>query len=105
MGEPVEIRHVSLGGQIDPLDWAYPCLDDEHASYAEGQLRTADALLLGRRTDEGLCAACQAMAPSSFVDRMDAIPKFVGSARWGPRIHPPPGTPRTAGVVLRAPRR
>ena len=62
MGKLVEITHVSLGGQIDPLDWAYPYLDDEHASYAEAQLLSADALLLGRRTYEGLSVAYQAMS-------------------------------------------
>ncbi len=79
MGKLVEITHVSLGGQIDPLDWAYPYLDDEHASYAEAQLLAADALLLGRRTYEGLSVAYQAMEPSSFVDRMNTIPKFVAT--------------------------
>ncbi len=79
MGKLIEITHVSLGGQIDPLDWAFPYLDDEHLAYAEKQLVAADALLLGRRTYEGLSPAYQAMAASSFVDRMNAIPKFVAS--------------------------
>jgi dihydrofolate reductase len=79
MTKLIEITHVSLGGEIDPLDWAYPYLDDEHAAYAEAQLLAADALLLGRRTYQGLSAAYQAMASSSFVDRMNAIPKFVAS--------------------------
>jgi dihydrofolate reductase len=79
MGKLVEITHVSLGGQIDPLDWAFPYLDDEHTAYAEAQLVAADALLLGRRTYEGLSAAYQTMASNSFVDRMNAIPKFVAS--------------------------
>lgn len=79
MGRPVEITHVSLGGQIDPLDWAYPFLDEEHLAYAERHLAAADALLLGRRTYEGLSTAYQAMPKSTFVDRMNAIPKFVAS--------------------------
>ena len=79
MGKLVEITHVSLGGQIDPLDWAFPYLDDEHLAYAETQLAAADALLLGRRTYEGLSAAYPAMPSSPFVDRMNLIPKFVAS--------------------------
>ena len=79
MGKLVEIVHVSLGGQIDPLDWAFPYLDDEFATYSEKQLVAADALLLGRKTYEGLSEAYQAMAPNSFVDRMNSIPKFVAS--------------------------
>jgi dihydrofolate reductase len=39
----------------------------------------ADALLLGRRTYEGLSAGYMAMAASPFVDRMNSIPKFVAS--------------------------
>ena len=53
MGKLVEITHVSLGGQIDPLDWAFPYLDDEHAAYAEAQLVAADALLLGAEPTRG----------------------------------------------------
>ncbi|HMK96094.1 MAG TPA: dihydrofolate reductase family protein [Acidimicrobiales bacterium] len=83
MGKLVEITHVSLGGQIDPLDWAYPYLDDEHAAYAEAQLVAADALFLGRRTYEGLSAAYEAMPSSPFVDRMNSIPKFVASRTLG----------------------
>lgn len=79
MGTLVEITHVSLGGQIDPVDWASPYLDDEHLAYVERQLLVADALLLGRRTYEGLAPAYQAMPSSSFVDRMNGMPKFVAS--------------------------
>jgi len=79
MGRLIEIIHVSAGGRIDPVDWAVPYLDDEHAAYASAQLFAADALLLGRRTYEGLSAAYPAMHPSPFVDRMNAIPKYVAS--------------------------
>jgi hypothetical protein len=66
-------------GQIDPLDWAFPYLDDDHMRYASELLDSADTLLLGRRTYEGLSAAYPAMASSPFVDRMNSIPKFVAS--------------------------
>jgi dihydrofolate reductase len=79
MRKLIESAHVALGGQIDPLDWAFPYLDDEHMAYATGLLTEADALLLGRRTYEGLSAGYTAMAPSPFVDRMNSIPKFVAS--------------------------
>jgi dihydrofolate reductase len=76
----IEITHVSLGGAIGPtLEWAMPYLDEEHASYATDLLFGADALLLGRKTYEGLSAAYPAMDPSPFVDRMNAIPKYVAS--------------------------
>jgi dihydrofolate reductase len=93
MRKLIESTHVALGGQIDPLDWAFPYLDDEHTAYATGLLAEADALLLGRRTYEGLSVAYTAMASSPFVDRMNAIPKFVASktlteATWNATVIP-----------------
>jgi dihydrofolate reductase len=68
-------------------------LDDEHARYATELLDGADALLLGRRTYEGLSAAYPAMTPDPFVDRMNSIPKFVASrtltqATWNATVIP-----------------
>ena len=80
MRKLIESTHVSLGGEIgSPQDWAFPYLDDEHMHYATELLTEADALLLGRRTYEGLSAGYTAMASSPFVDRMNSIPKFVAS--------------------------
>ena len=93
MRKLIETTHVALGGEIDPLDWAFPYLDDEHLRYATGLLTEADALLLGRRTYEGLSAAYLAMDSSPFVDRMNSIPKFVASrtltqAAWNAAVIP-----------------
>jgi dihydrofolate reductase len=79
MRKLIESTHVALGGEIGSPNWAFPYLDDEHTRYATGLLATADALLLGRRTYEGLSAAYQAMASTPFVDRMNSIPKYVAS--------------------------
>jgi len=79
MRKLIESTHVSLGGERGSLDWAFPYLDDEHMRYATELLDRADALLLGRRTYEGLSAAYTAMASNPFVDRMNSIPKFVAS--------------------------
>jgi dihydrofolate reductase len=89
----IESTHVALGGQIDPLGWAFPYLDDDHTSYATELLDEADALLLGRRTYEGLSAGYTAMDSSPFVDRMNSIPKYVASttlteATWNTTIIP-----------------
>jgi dihydrofolate reductase len=77
---------VSLGGEIgSPERWAFPYLDDEHNRYATKLLFGADALLLGRRTYEGLSAAYTMLTkgaagvPSEFVERMNSIPKYVAS--------------------------
>jgi dihydrofolate reductase len=94
MRKLIESTHVSLGGEIgSPQDWAFPYLDDEHTRYATELLAGADALLLGRRTYEGLSAAYMAMASTPFVDRMNSIPKFVASrtlkeATWNAAIIP-----------------
>lgn len=79
MRKLIEVTHVSLGGVTDPLDWAMPYLDDDHLKYSSDLLFTADALLLGRHTYEGLSAAYPAMPPNPFVDRMNTIPKHVAS--------------------------
>jgi len=86
MRKLIESTHVSLGGDIgSPQDWAFPYLDEEHNDYAEQLLSTADALLLGRLTYEGLSAAYPAMNPghpgasSTFIERMNSIPKYVAS--------------------------
>jgi dihydrofolate reductase len=93
MRKLIESTHVALGGEIGSLDWAFPYLDDEHMRYATELLDGAGALLLGRRTYEGLSAAYTAMAPNPFVDRMNSIPKFVASttlteATWNATVIP-----------------
>jgi hypothetical protein len=32
MRKLIESTHVALGGETDPLDWAFAYLDDEHSS-------------------------------------------------------------------------
>jgi dihydrofolate reductase len=83
----IESTFVTLGGDIAaPQDWGADYLNcpDGHALNSD-LLFGADALLLGRKTYEGLSAAYQAMAAgepgprSDFIARMNAIPKFVAS--------------------------
>jgi dihydrofolate reductase len=99
MRKLVESTFVSLGGVIgDPQVWAPPYLDADHAAYANKLLFAADALLLGRRTYHGLSAAYPQMnrekaplATATFIDRMNALPKYVVSktlrtATWNATI-------------------
>lgn len=79
MRKLIEVTHVSLGGEIGSPQWAMPYLNDEHMAYASDLLFGADALVLGRKTYEGLSAAYTAMDPSPFVNRMNSIPKYVAS--------------------------
>jgi dihydrofolate reductase len=87
MGKLVEAVHVTLGGEVGTTNWAHPYLDEQFGRYAMELLAGADALLLGRVTYEGLSAAYTRMAeesgagaPTQFIDRMNAIPKFVASS-------------------------
>ena len=88
MRKLIELTHVTLGGEIgSPHEWVAPYLDAEHMEYSSNLLAEADVLLLGRVTYEGLSAAYTAMSPTAFVQRMNAIPKYVASrtlpeARW-----------------------
>lgn len=83
----IESTFVSLGGDISaPQEWGPPYLNcPEGAALNRELLFGADALVLGRKTYEGLSAAYTAMAPSDsgpmagFVERMNAIPKYVAS--------------------------
>lgn len=80
MRKLIESTHVSLGGEIgSPQEWAAAYLNDEHMQYANGLLFSADALLLGRRTYEGLAKGYMTMDRTEFVDRMNNLPKYVAS--------------------------
>jgi dihydrofolate reductase len=83
----IESTFVTLGGDIGaPQDWGPPYLfTPEIGDYARELLFGADALLLGRKTYQGLSAGYLAMAQgeggpaNDFVARMNAIPKYVAS--------------------------
>ena len=65
------------------IDWAFSYLDDEHRRYSAELLAMADALLLGRKTYEGLSTAYRQMEATAagdfldFVRRMNGLPKHV----------------------------
>jgi dihydrofolate reductase len=95
MRKLIESTFVTLGGDIGaPQEWGPPYLfGPEPGEYSRELLFGADALLLGRKTYEGLSAGYTAMAegepgaPNDFVARMNAIPKYVASTtltelRW-----------------------
>jgi dihydrofolate reductase len=83
----IESTFVTLGGDISaPQDWGPPYLSGpELDAVGRDLLFGADALLLGRKTYEGLSAAYLAMAAgepgpeAAFVATMNAIPKYVAS--------------------------
>jgi dihydrofolate reductase len=83
----IESTFVTLGGDIGaPQEWGPPYLfGPEQDEYGRELLFGADALLLGRKTYEGLSAGYLAMAAAEegpandFVATMNAIPKYVAS--------------------------
>jgi dihydrofolate reductase len=89
MRKLIESTFVTLGGDIGaPQEWGPPYLfGPEPDAYSRELLFGADALLLGRRTYEGLSTAYLAMAEAEaepgtgadFVATMNAIPKYVAS--------------------------
>jgi dihydrofolate reductase len=86
MRKLIESTHVSLGGEIgSPQEWGSSYLDEEQFAHANSLLLSAGALLLGRRTYEGLSAAYPNMtgggseALDQFIARMNSIPKYVAS--------------------------
>ena len=87
MRKLIESTFVTLGGDISaPQVWAPPYLAGSEQDYARDLLFGADALLLGRKTYEGLSAGYTEMAAgergpmADFIDTMNAIPKYVASA-------------------------
>jgi dihydrofolate reductase len=88
MRKLIESTFVTLGGDIGaPQEWGPPYLQGSEADdYSRNLLYGAGALLLGRRTYEGLSAGYLAMAAepepgpmADFVTAMNAIPKYVAS--------------------------
>ena len=72
---------MSLDGVVEsPEKWSFPFWSDETQKFKLDELRTTDALLLGRVTYEGFAAAWPSRKdPDGFADRFNSMPKFVAS--------------------------
>jgi dihydrofolate reductase len=87
MRKLIESTFVTLGGDIGaPQEWGPRYLDGpEQDACLRDLLFGADALVLGRKTYEGLSAAYTRMDTSEpgpmtdFIGKMNAIPKYVAS--------------------------
>jgi dihydrofolate reductase len=86
MRKLIESTFVTLGGDIGaPQEWGPPFLfGPDQDEYSRDLLFGADALLLGRKTYEGLSAGYTAVAAgpgpiTEFVATMNAMPKYVAS--------------------------
>ena len=83
MRKLVEWTFVSLDGVIDSPEWAQPYMDDEHHRCAVGLLDEADALLLGRKSYQGL-ADFWSKQSGEIADRINSRPKYVASRTLAP---------------------
>jgi dihydrofolate reductase len=88
MRKLIESTFVSLDGIIDdtrpstasraePQHWGSPYWDDDHGTYAQGLLDSADAMLLGRVTYEGFAESWPKRG--SDAEQMNSMPKHVAS--------------------------
>ena len=60
--------------------WSVPYFDPEVMGAVIGEgMTTAEALLFGRRTWQGMAAAWPDRAGDPYADQMNAIPKYVAS--------------------------
>src|SRR6266566_1379606 len=68
------------GGGFAHGGWSMPYFDPEVMGAAIGDgMSTAEALLFGRRTWQGMAAAWPERAGDPFADQMNAIKKYVAS--------------------------
>ena len=80
MRKLVESTFMTLDGVIsDPQNWGSPYWDEDHNQYASKLLFSADALLLGRKTYEGVAQAWPQRSGDPYTDRINAMPKHVAS--------------------------
>lgn len=79
MGKLIVSVQMTVDAVMDSQErWFLP--EGEHEEQGFDQLRTADALVLGRRTYEGLARIWPRITDTSgFADRMNALPKYVAS--------------------------
>ena len=97
MRKLVESTLVSLDGVIGSPDRWSP-FDNEARQLALETLDRSDALLLGRVTYEFFRANWGAATGDPYIDRINAMPKYVASGRSPKRT----GTPRCSARTLSA---
>jgi dihydrofolate reductase len=79
MGRIVAVEYLTLDGVFEEPAWTQPYFDDAVGAYQGEAMRSADALLMGRVTYDGMSQAWPAMGndPSNGGDIMNSIGKYV----------------------------
>jgi len=82
MRKLINSTYITLDGVIEEPMWTMPYFDDEAAAFAAEQTSTADALLMGRVTYDGMSVAWPAMDnddPSTGAPYFNSVKKYVAS--------------------------
>ena len=79
MRKLIESTLVSLDGVVETPDRWAP-FDEESATLAMQQLDEYDALVMGRVTYERLSANWAQLTGNPYIDRINAMPKYVASS-------------------------
>lgn len=70
--------YISLDGVIEEPSWTAPYFNHQVGKFQNDLLFASEALLLGRRTYQGMAAAWPAMKDEDgFADRINSLPKYV----------------------------
>lgn len=70
--------YISLDGVTEEPAWTAPYFNDQVGEFQNDLLFASEALLLGRKTYQGMAAAWPAMKDEDgFADRMNSLPKYV----------------------------
>ncbi|GAA3587712.1 dihydrofolate reductase family protein [Nonomuraea rosea] len=79
MGRVVLSVFTTVDGVIEnPHEWTFQFVSPDAMAVGLGQIRAADALLLGRVTYDGFAAAWPSMTDEAgYADRMNSLPKYV----------------------------
>lgn len=79
MGRVIAVEYLTLDGVFEDPSWTRPYFDDTVAAAQAETMRSADALLLGRVTYDGMSQAWPAIGndPATGGDIMNSIAKYV----------------------------
>jgi dihydrofolate reductase len=79
VGRIVAVEYLSIDGVFENPSWTQPYFDEAVAAFQGEAMQSADALLMGRVTYDGMSQAWPAMGndPSTGGDIMNSIGKYV----------------------------
>lgn len=85
--------YATLDGFIDnPHEWSLQYSNEQAQNYAYTLMLSADSLLLGRVTYEGMAEAWPNMGGNPYADHINTITKYVvasesvDTTKWGPAV-------------------